>query len=194
MLYEGKFTIKDNAEIKAVAIREGGKNSKVYTEKVRVSKATFKPITLLTHPAPNYAFGGAAMLVDGLFGKSANYKTGRWIGFQAEDLIAVIDVLEPTTISKAEIRNAVVTGDWVFDASEITVASSNNDSVFTTVKSEKFIDAKMENWSDVVTHTLTFDPVTARYFKVTMKPSIIPAWHPGKGNRAFIFVDEIVLD
>ena len=84
MLYEGKFTIKDNAEIKAVAIREGGKNSKVYTEKVRVSKATFKPVTLLTHPAPNYAFGGAAMLVDGLFGKSANYKTGRWIGFQAE--------------------------------------------------------------------------------------------------------------
>ncbi|MFY9515878.1 MAG: family 20 glycosylhydrolase, partial [Dysgonamonadaceae bacterium] len=55
-LYEGKFTIKENAEIKAVAIREGGKDSKVYTEKVRVSKATFKPITLLTNPAPNYAF------------------------------------------------------------------------------------------------------------------------------------------
>jgi hexosaminidase len=193
-LYEGKFTIKENAEIKAVAIREGGRDSKVYTEKVRVSKATFKPITLLTNPAPNYAFDGAPMLVDGLFGKSANYKTGRWIGFQAEDLIAVIDMLEPTTISKAEIRNAVVTGDWVFDASEIAIASSDNDSVFNAVTSEKFIDAKMENWSDVVTHTLTFDPVTARYFKVTVKPSIIPAWHPGKGKRAFIFVDEIVLD
>ncbi|MCW1735185.1 glycoside hydrolase family 20 protein [Anaerorudis cellulosivorans] len=193
-LYEGSFTIKGDAEIKAVAIRENGKNSKIFHEKVKVSKSTFKPIVLLTQPAPNYAFSGPGMLVDGLFGKSSNYKTGRWMGFQNEDLIAVIDMLEPTGISKAEIRNAVVTGDWVFDASEITIASSNNDSVFTTVKSEKYIDAKMENWSDVVTHTLTFDPVTARYFKVTVKPSIIPAWHPGKGNRAFIFVDEIVLD
>jgi hexosaminidase len=193
-LYEGSFTIKEDAEIKAVALRENGKNSKIYHEKVKVSKSTFKPITLLTNPAPNYAFSGASMLVDGLFGSSSNYKTGRWIGFQKEDLIAVIDMLEPTTISKAEIRNAVETGDWVFDASEIAVASSDNDSVFTPVKSEKFIDAKMENWSDVVTHTLTFDPVTARYFKVTVKPSLIPAWHPGKGNRAFIFVDEIVLD
>ncbi len=193
-LYEGSFAIKEDAEIKAVAIRENGKNSKIFHEKVKVSKSTFKPIVLLTQPAPNYAFSGPGMLVDGLFGKSANYKTGRWMGFQNEDLIAVIDMLEPTTLSKAEIRNAVVTGDWVFDASEITIASSNNDSVFTTVKSEKYIDANMENRSDVVTHTLTFDPVTARYFRITVKPSIIPAWHPGKGNKAFIFVDEIVLD
>jgi len=193
-LYEGSFAIKEDAEIKAVAIRENGKNSKIFHEKVKVSKSTFKPIVLLTQPAPNYAFSGPGMLVDGLFGKSSNYKTGRWMGFQNEDLIAVIDMLEPTGISKAEIRNAVVTGDWVFDASEITIASSNNDSVFTTVKSEKYIDANMENRSDVVTHTLTFDPVTARYFRITVKPSIIPAWHPGKGNKAFIFVDEIVLD
>jgi len=194
-LYEGSFAIKEDAEIKAVAIRENGKNSKIFHEKVKVSKSTFKPIVLLTQPAPNYAFSGPGMLVDGLFGKSSNYKTGRWMGFKNEDLIAVIDMLEPTGISKAEIRNAVVTGDWVFDASEITIASSNNDSVFTTVKSEKYIDANMENRSsDVVTHTLTFDPVTARYFRITVKPSIIPAWHPGKGNKAFIFVDEIVLD
>ena len=41
---------------------------------------------------------------------------------------------------------------------------------------------------------LTFDPVTAHYFRITVKLSVIPEWHPGKGNRAFIFVDEIRLD
>ena len=56
------------------------------------------------------------------------------------------------------------------------------------------VDEKNEHRSDISTHLLTFDPVTARYFRVTVKPSVIPEWHPGKGNRAFIFVDEIRLD
>ncbi|MDD3787509.1 MAG: glycoside hydrolase family 20 protein [Petrimonas sp.] len=192
--YEGKFNIRENTELKAVALRENGRKSKILDEKVEVVKSTFKPVKLLTKPAPNYKSTGEGLLVDGLLGSSLNYKTGKWMGFQDEDLVALIDMLEPTEISNAEVRTAVVTGDWIFDASQISVESSNNDSIFTPVNSQKYIDAHSENWSDVVTHTLSFSPVTARYFKVTVSPTLMPAWHPGKGNRAYIFVDEIKLD
>jgi len=192
--YEGKFNVKKTSEIKAIAIRDNTKNSKVFTEKVQVGKSTFKPAKLLTDPANSYSFNGADLLVDGLSGTSTNYKTGKWIGFQNNDLVVLIDMLEPTEISKAEIRNAVVTGDWIFDASEIVIESSSNDSIFTPVYREKLIDANTSHWSDIAVHSLTFEPVTARYFKVTVKPTTMPEWHPGKGNPAFIFVDEIKLD
>lgn len=191
--YEGRFSIKEEAELKAIAIREQGKNSKVFSEKIHINKATYKPISLLTTPDANYAYTGAGMLVDGLKGAGTNYRTGRWMGFAGENLEAVIDMLEPTEISSAEIRNCVVTGDWIFDASEIIIEASEDNEEFNLVNSEKYIDANKDHWSDVATHTLTFDPVTARYFKVTVKPTVMPMWHPGKGKNAYIFVDEISL-
>ncbi|WP_129594151.1 glycoside hydrolase family 20 protein [Seramator thermalis] len=191
--YTGKISIKNNTELKAIAVRSGSINSKMLQEKIVVNTSTFKPIQLLTTPANNYSFTGASMLVDGLFGNE-NYRTGKWLGFQKNDLIAVIDLLHPTSISKAQIRTNVVTGDWIFDASGIRIESSNDGTNFTPVKSEKYNDSHSDNYSEIVTHTMQFDPVTARYFRVTVQPSVMPDWHPGKGNRAYIFVDEIVLN
>lgn len=44
-------------------------------------------------------------------------------------------------------------------------------------------------------HKLTFDPVKTRYVKVVATSEhSIPAWHGGKGNPGFLFVDEITLN
>lgn len=193
LLYEEKLSFKENAEIKATAIREG-KKSKIFSEKLLVSKSSFMPIELLTSPAENYTYGGAPMLVDGLNGSNTNYRSGRWIGFPGVDLVAVIDMLQPTEISNAEVRNAVVTGDWIFDASEIIIEASDNNKTFTSVATLAITDEHTDNWSDISVHSLSFEPVTARYFKVTVKPSNIADWHVGKGRRAYIFVDEIRLN
>ena len=191
--YEGKFGITEDADLKAVAIRNGVK-SKILSEVVKVNKATFKPIELITTPARTYEFAGAGLLVDGLSGKSTNYRTGSWIGFMGEDLIAVIDMKEPTEISTLEINNSVVTGDWIFDASEIILESSADGNSYTTVVNEKIVDENNGHWEKISNHQFSFDPVNARYFKVTVKCSTMPEWHPGKGNRAYIFVDEIRLN
>ena len=192
--YEGRFSIQEDATLKAVAIREGGENSRLFNETIKVTKSTYKPIELLTKPASGYAYTGATMLVDGLNGSSTNYRTGRWMGFQRDDLVAVIDMLEPAEISTAEIRTAVVTGDWIFNASAIEIATSDDNKHFTTVATKKIVDDATDNYEGIFTHDVSFDPVIARYFKVTVKTSVIPEWHPGKGGKGFIFVDEIRLD
>ncbi len=191
--YEGVFSVNEDAEIKAVSIREGNQTSKVYSENVVVNKSTFKPAKLLSKAANSYEFNGADLLVDGLFG-AANYKTGRWIGFQGNDLIVVIDMQEPTEISKASIRTNVVTGDWIYDASEIMVETSDDDETYTLAARKEITDDNTDHWAKIMSHEVDFDSVTARYFKVTVKPNVMPDWHPGKGRRAFIFVDEVVLD
>jgi hexosaminidase len=192
-LYDGTFSIDEDAEIKAVAIRNGVK-SKILCEVISISKSTYKPVELLSTPARSYEYSGAPMLVDGLKGKNTNYRTGRWLGFQGDDLVAIIDMQEPTEISSIEVNNAVVTGDWIFDSSEIIVESSDDKRNFSSIITEKISDQKSEHWSDISTHNFSFDPVTARYYRITIKPTVIPEWHPGSGRRAFIFVDEISLN
>ena len=191
--YEHKISIREDAELKAIAIRDGVR-SKLFSETIRMSASSYKPIELLTSPAPNYSYSGSGMLVDGLQGNNTNYRTGRWMGFLREDLVAVIDMLQPTEISNLEIRNAVITGDWIFDASEIVLESSEDGETYNQVASESIKDEHDDHWSDVSIHSISFEPVTARYFKVTMRPTIMPSWHPGSGEKAYIFVDEIRLD
>lgn len=192
-LYQGTFAIREECQLKAIAIRNG-KKSKLFSDQIIISKSSFKPIELLSTPDTKYAYRGAPMLVDGLQGNSTNYRTGRWIGFLNEDMVAVIDLLESTEISNAVIRNTVLTIDGIFDAAEIVVESSDDHQNFTKVASITISDQNLKHWSDISVHTLTFEPVTARYFKITVKSSVMPDWHPNKGSRAFMFLDEIRLD
>ena len=159
-----------------------------------MSKSSYKPIALLTAPASGYGFNGGALLVDGLYG-SSNYKTGRWIGFQSNDIVAIIDLLQPTEISNVNFNTNVVTGDWIFDAEEIIIESSNDNENFDTITSEKGLNIKYEHWEEVANHNLTFTPVTSRYFKITIKTlDKMPEWHSGVGRKAYLFVNEIALN
>ena len=192
--YTGMFSVKEDAEIKAAAFNNGKKTSRVFSETVKVSKSTFKPATLLTKAARTYDFNGAPLIVDGLYGGS-NYKTGRWIGFQGNDLEVVIDMLKPTEISSLNFNTNVVTGDWIFDAEEVILEASDDNENFETVVSEKGLNVKDNHWEEVINHNYTFDATTARYFKVTIKSlRQMPEWHGGKGNPAYVFVDEIALN
>ncbi|HBG40685.1 MAG TPA: beta-N-acetylhexosaminidase [Porphyromonadaceae bacterium] len=191
--YDGPLFVSADAQLKAAAIRPSGKNSRIFSTEVQVNEATFKPVVLLTDPAPNYASSGAEILVDGLQAVNTNFHSGKWIGFQENDLVLTIDLLQPKTISSAELSNMIQTGDWIFDVSQIIVESSRDGKTFSPAGNWKNDTEEKAPRGEMLTHTVTFDPVEARYFKITVKPSIIPAWHDGRGKRAFLFADEILL-
>ena len=191
--YSDPLKIKNDCTLKAVAIRPSG-NSRILTEKINLNKATLKPIMLLQPVHKQYGFKGAPTLVDGLQG-NANYKTGRWIAFYGNDLEAVIDLQQPTEISSAAIATCVEKGDWIFDARGFAVEVSDDGQKFSPVASEDYPVMKASDRNGIYTHKLTFDPVKARYVKVTARSERqIPDWHGGKGNLGFLFVDEIVLN
>ncbi|MDD3737915.1 MAG: family 20 glycosylhydrolase [Lentimicrobiaceae bacterium] len=192
-LYEGEITIKDTCTIRAVAIDKNGKK-RYWQKEITTNKATFKPITLLTEPDSRYTYAGAEMLVNGVSSDIINYKNGDWIGFQENDLVAVINLGSPTLVSNVAFKNLVNTGDWIFDAAEIIIEKSDNNSDFTNVRTEILPNKYASHKIELVNHNISFDPITTQYLKITIKPNILPEWHKGSGKRAFIFVDEIGVD
>ncbi len=191
--YTGAFDLKENVELRAVAVRPSGK-SRVASEKVEFSKSTTKPVTMLQPINKAYQFNGAGVLVDGLKG-NGNYKTGRWIAFYKNDMEAVIDLGVPTEITTVSMNTCVEKGDWVFDARGMMVEVSEDGTTYKKVASEDYPAMKATDRNGVYTHTQTFDPVKARFVKVTaLSEDKIPAWHGGKEHPAFLFVDEISVD
>lgn len=185
--------LNENAHLKAVAVRSSG-NSRVLEENIAFNKASLKSIVANQPINKGYLFGGPFTLVDGLIGDT-NYRTGRWIGFQGNDMDMTIDLGEPTEISSAAINVCVAKGDWVFDARNFTVEVSTDGKTFVKVASEDYPVMAQNDANGLKTHQLTFAPVKAKLVRVVAQSEkALPDWHGGKGNPAFLFVDEIVLN
>ncbi|WP_298064341.1 glycoside hydrolase family 20 protein [uncultured Rikenella sp.] len=191
--YTDTVKIAEPCTLKAVVVRPNG-NSRVFTEEIAFNKASMKPIAMLQPINKQYEYAGAGTLVDGLKG-NGNYKTGRWIAFWQNDMEAVIDLLRPTEVSRAQIETCVVKGDWVFDARYLGVSVSDDGETFRPVAEADYPVMTAADRDGVYEHALTFEPVTARYVKVVVRPEHgMPAWHPGAGSPAFVFIDEISLN
>lgn len=191
--YTDTLKISEPGTLKAVVVRPNG-NSRVFTEEITFNKASMKPVTMLQPINKQYEYKGATTLVDGLKGNN-NYKTGRWIAFWQNDMEAVIDLLAPTEISRAQIETNVAKGDWVFDARYFGVEVSDDGKTFRKVAEADYPAMAESDRNGVYEHELTFDPVTTRYVKIVVKPEHkMPSWHGGKGSPAFVFIDEISLN
>lgn len=191
--YTSPIQINRNASFRAVAIRPEGSSS-VVGEDIHISKASMKPITMLQPINKQYEYKGAPTLNDGLKGKF-NYKTGRWIAFNRNDMEAVIDLQKEEEISKVAITTCVEKGDWVFDAKGLEVSVSDDGKTFRSVASESYPAMTEKDKNQLYDHAVSFAPVKTRFVKVkAMSEQSIPQWHGGKGHPGFLFVDEITVD
>ena len=187
------LSIKENCILQAVAVRPSG-NSRIFSEKVVFSKSTCKSIVANQPVNKQYEFKGVSTLTDGLKG-NGNYKTGRWIAFYRNDMDVTIDLQQPTEISSVAFSTCVEKGVWVFDVRGITIEVSDDGENFTRVFSEEYPEMKETDRNGLYEHKQTFAPVKTRYVHVLgLSERSIPAWHGGKGNFGFLFVDEIVIE
>ncbi|MDE6490377.1 MAG: family 20 glycosylhydrolase, partial [Muribaculaceae bacterium] len=192
LLYTDTITVSDNSSLRAVAIRNGVR-SHVCRDEFVANKATGRPITMLEKINPKYTFAGASTLVDGVLGKSS-FKSGRWIGFCGNDMVAVVDLGEPQEVSKVSINTLVECGHWIMDLRAMAVAVSADGETFTEVAREEFPSVESAEDDGIHTHALEFPAVTARYVKVTaLSERELPAWIGAAGSRGHLFVDEISI-
>ena len=165
--YEAPLRIKQNAEVKAVAVRPTG-NSRIFSEKIDFNKATAKPVTLKVAPSRGYDFNGGPELTDGLSGND-NYKTGRWLGFQGKDLDAVIDLKEPTEFSKVSFNTNVVKGDWIMGTAGVTVKVSDDGQNFKEVAYKVIPSLGKDDKDGLYPQEISFDPVKAAMSKLSSR-------------------------
>jgi hexosaminidase len=193
-LYKEPVTIKESCTIKATTFRNG-EATNIATETFQFSKSTGCPVVMLQPINDQYEYAGAITLVDGLLAPDTNYQTGRWIAFYRNDMEAVIDLGEATSVSNVKFNVCVEKGAWIFNAREVEISVSEDGTNYTSVV-KKSIPAQTESEpNEVYVHSYDFEPANARFVKVKATPEhSMPAWHGGKGSPAFLFVDEISVN
>jgi len=193
-LYSVPITICKTSTIKAFAQKEGGVPSLIIESTFQKIPENRK-IKLNTPYAPQYSAGGDIALID--FKKGGdNFKTGVWQGYEGVNLDAVVDLGEVEEVKKISVGFLQDVGSWIFFPTEIEFFISIDGATFSPVgisihefSQKDYTPKTLEQWADLV------PPLQARYIKVVAKtPGICPDWHPGAGNKCWIFVDEISVD
>jgi hypothetical protein len=151
-----------------------------------------KEVNLLTTFSPKYDAGGANALTDGLRGIDDYHFN--WLGFEGENLEAIIDLDSVQTISQVSVDFLQDIQAWIFLPKTLTVWTSVDGEEF--IKSGNIGNITPDNKSGVFiqTYSIPAGGLQARFIKVRAEAlKTCPAWHIGSGKSSWIFTDEIVI-
>jgi sialate O-acetylesterase len=147
----------------------------------------------IDQPSDKYR-GNEYTLTDGING-SANFRDGRWMGFQSADLQAVIDLGQEKLLNSVKLNFLVHTASFIFPPVLVEIYTSLNGSKF--YKAGSFKPLSPDSSSVHVTASIisvTADKINrqARYVKVIARnQNTNPPWHFAAGQKCWLFVDEV---
>ena len=192
-LYKAPVTIGESCTFKAAALREG-MQTPVYARKFDFNKATGRRIALNAAPTLKYTYGGASLLVDGYRGGPV-YSNGAWIGFLNEPLDVTIDMQGAKPYSAVTVESLVEKGEWVFPPSSVAVYLSDDGREFAEAALMSVPQETADSPDGVKPFKVLFPETSARYLRVVARTvDSIPAWHGAAGQKAHMFVDEIIVE
>jgi hypothetical protein len=140
-----------------------------------------------------YSGGGERALIDGIQG-SSDFRTGAWQGYLGKDLDVIIDFRKKKEIHKISVSVLQDIKSWIWYPTEVHfMVSKNGKDWFTAqiVKNEFPIN-EYGAFSQKI--SLKKD-ITTQHLRIICKnPGTIPAWHPGAGNKCWLFADEVIIE
>ncbi len=150
-------------------------------------------ITLENRCSPRYPGHGSSTLTDGLRG-STEFEDGKWLGFEGDDLSATLDLGKSRPISRVTAGFLQRQGSWIFLPSHVTFSVSADGRHWTRL-AEVTYPVKQTEEVLVRDCTCATGKVDVRYVRViAQNAGTCPPWHPGAGGKAWLFVDEIIVN
>ncbi len=190
-LYKEPLLVGEKCRLSARVFRPEGRSA-LFAEEFAMHKGAMKSVELKNAPVGKYRFGGAQTLVDGLTGGPV-FQSGRWIGFFGNDMDAVVDLGSEQPVSTVSVNACIAKNDWIFDMRKLSVYVSTDGREFKEVASAEYPKITAASPNGVYPHTLSFEPVSARYVRVLAQSEQRPEGYEVHG-MGYLLVDEIVIE
>ncbi|MBT7094003.1 MAG: DUF4976 domain-containing protein, partial [Bacteroidetes bacterium] len=148
--------------------------------------------------SPKYPGGSDHPLTDGIINHVSPrwaFDYSKWVGFEVNDLDALLDFGESVMLNKVSVRFLDKLDSWIFppETVQISVSSDGKKFIDLPVKLDK---ERAEGGVAFIHHfNAETNNLSVRFIRVYAKNvAICPGWHPGDGGKAWMFVDEIIIE
>lgn len=155
--------------------------------------AAFKELKLTPEASTNYRAEGNLSLFDGQRG-SDNFKDGKWLGFEGDDVEIIVDLGTVKAIKQIRLSCMQNLGGWIFYPQQLTYELSQDGSAYTAAYTYQHQVTK-EDSDGFSEFPSVMKDIKARYIKVKARNvGVCPAWHDGSGGKAWMFIDELLVE
>ena len=190
--YKGPFTIYDNSSTFTYASDSNGSRKSHYTGSAYFKISNDVEVKLISTPQAAYTAGGPEALIDHIRGQ-ANWRLGYWQGYQGQDFEAVLKFKKPIEIKTIGAGFLQDARSWIWMPVYAEFFVSEDGIKYTSVGKVNNTVADNDLNVSIKDFIIELNKKTkCLYIKVSAKNyGKIPSWHPGAGEDAYIFTDEI---
>lgn len=187
--YTSPIPIDTSMTIKAVVRSTNGKAlGYEFEQHINLHKGVGATISIDKAPHPSYNAGGKQALINGISGNNKRFGDKEWLGFWGEDIEINIDLGKFKKINSITTRFHNGNGQWIYAPQRLFI---DMDECFSVP--QKFYLKQRDTL--LVPFTAKFNSISARYIKI-MIPNygVIPEGKQGAGQKAWTFIDEIIIE
>ena len=193
-VFKGNETINTNTLIRAKAFKPGWISSDLMESSFYKNTYTPDTVIYLTKPNEKYKDDKGKLLINREKGE-ADYRFGGWVAFRENRMECLLQFSKPVPVQSVTLSSLVDVGGYIMPTKSIEIwggDESKNMKLLGRLIPEQPAIAKP---SIMKGFECKFNTATVRYIKIVATPvSKLPAWHPGKGEKAWIFIDEVLVN
>ena len=194
-IYKAPLVIGKSTVIKAKSYLKGWISSNTTQENFYRSNLSPDSIKLLTLPDKKFAIKTSNALFDGELGPLSFSAGTSWTAYRETPLEALLFFKQPVMVGSVAFRSLIDIGSFIMPPLEIEVWGGSNTGSLSLLKKLKPVQPTKESMPYIENYSCSFQQKKVTVIKLIVKPlRSLPAWHPGKGEKGWVFIDEVFLN
>ncbi|MCF2487413.1 FN3 associated domain-containing protein [Dyadobacter sp. CY347] len=194
LVYKKPISLEKNTLLKARAYKEGWYGSKTVGRLFLKASMKIDSVRLAKPADRRYAGKAGATLIDGVKSEDEQ-NSGKWLGYN-EDFQGYLFFKKPVQASRVTLSMLRNLNGSIFPPTRIEVWGGADEGSLKLLKVlTPQVPAKDIPGVETVLYEAAFEQQQLSCIKVVAKhlPKL-PAWHSNKGNKAWVFVDEVFVN
>ncbi|MCP9768015.1 peptidylprolyl isomerase [Lacihabitans sp. LS3-19] len=192
LIYKEPLSIKNYGQVSVLATKEGWLASNVKNYYFFKSDIKAKTAQLNLPADPKYVGNGNETLIDGKQGDPINFKDKNWLGFRENNFEGEFVFEKPTKINGLTLSYAEKTDAYIMPPVSVDIWVKIGGKPFEHFKKIDVPQLTKLTISGTKGLDVKIDKENIEALKIVASPlKKLPNWHPGKGDKGWLFVDEV---
>ena len=193
-IYTDTVMLTKKETIRAKAFKPGWISSDIVEETFYKAGIVPDSVALLSAPDSSFMGDGAATLHDGKKG-SLNFRDGMWLASRVNPLEAIFYFDKEADVSSVTVSSIVDIGSYLMPPQEIELWGGDSESSLRLIKRMQPEQPVKVAPAYLTGYDINFNTKKVKVLKLILKPvGKLPAWHKGKGDKGWIFADEVFFN
>ncbi len=193
-IYDTSIKINADLTLKAKAFKPGWISSDIIEQHFFKGNYHVDSAILLSKVDDKYKANGVKTIIDGEK-SDMNFASGKWIACKENPMEVMLLFNKPVEASSITLSMLQQIGAYIFPPAQVEVWGGNNKNNLRLLNTLKPEQPTKESTDGNLAVKCSFNKTSVSCIKLLVTPvKSLPAWHAGKGQKAWIFVDEVFVN